>query len=189
MIPKLQYKNYDNVNGSTSGVDTIVLDSVDNLEVNMLISGTGVVSGTKIQSIDTGTLTITTDQNVGATTNEPYSFYFELEFDYPPEIDNKIEQIRPKQTVSVSRSGVRQYLTNYVERIRPLKFKFLNRSQMDELESIFLNWFSLGNAVRYFDDKTLTSYKEYYANKTTFQPEFITGTNELYNLEIEFVRV
>lgn len=189
MIPKLQYKNYDNINGSTSGVNTIVLDTVDNLEVDMLISGTGVTTGTKIQSIDTGTLTITTDQNVSATTNEPYGFYFELEFDYPPEQDDKVEEIKVNQTISTSRSGNRQYLTRYIERIRPLKFSFLNRAQTEFLETMFADWFSTGGAVRYFDDKTINTYKTYYANKTDFSPSYTVGTNELYSVEIEFVRL
>jgi len=188
-IPKIQYKNTDDVNGFTASTTEVVLDSLSGVETGMFFTGPGVTIGTTIVAIDVPGSKVTLSQPITPTLGELFSWFFELEFRYPPESNDNVEESVPDQTISTSRSGFRQYLTRYIELERPLTFNFLTREEINFLKTMFDNWFSLGEYVRYFDDKTLTTFVEYQANDTKFKPSFIQGTSELYSLSIEFVRV
>lgn len=188
-IPKIQYKNVDEVNGFTTSASRIVLDSIVGLEVGMFIIGPGVPDETFIDSIETLNSAINLNRDITPTLGDLFSFGLELEFRFPPEKNDNRESIEPDQTISQSRSGVRQYLTRYLEKKRPLEFNFLNLEEIVFLETMFNNWFSLGEFVRWFDDQALDSYVEYQADDTKFDPKFIQGTSELYSLKLDFVRV
>lgn len=188
-IPKIQYKNTDDVNGFTASTTEVVLDSLDGVETGMFFTGTGVPEGTTIVSIDVPGLKVTLSQDITPTLGELFSWFFELEFRYPPESNENVEESNPDQTISKSRSGVRQYLTRYTQLERPIGMNFLTREEINWLKTMFDNWFSLGEFIRWFDDQTIDSYVEYQANDTKFQPEFIQGTSELYSLKFDFVRL
>lgn len=188
-IPKIQYKNTDDVNGATESTTVILMDSIVGAEVGMNFFGPGVPDGTLIQSIDAINSKFTLSQGIALTLGSNFSWCYELKFRYPAEENENKENTNVDQTISVSRSGVRQYLTRFIEKLRPLKFNFLTREEIDWLETMFDNWFSLGEFVRYFDDQNTNNFVEYQANDSKFSPKFIKGTSELYSLEIDFVRV
>lgn len=188
-IPKIQYKNTDNVNGYTELENEIVLDSLVGVEIGMNFFGNGVPVDTTILSIDVPSSKVVLSKNVTPTLGEFFSWAFELKFRFPPKINDNFENAEPDQTISTSRSGHKQFLTRFIELARPIEFGFLNLAETKWLETMFKNWFSLGEFVRWFDDQNSENFVEYQAADTKFKPRFMQGTNELYDLKINFVRL
>lgn len=188
-IPKIQYKNTDDVNGFTISSNIVQLDSLSGVEIGMFFTGPGVPGETIIDSIDIPNTQVTLSNDITGTIGDLFSFGFELLFRYPPESNDNLEKSSPDQTVSISRSGVRQYLTRYTELERPITMNFLTREEIDWLKTMFDVWFSIGESVRYFDDQLTTSFVSYQGDNTDFEPGFIKGTSELYSLSFDFVRL
>lgn len=187
-IPKIQYKNVDDVNGFTTSTTRIVLDDITGAEPGMLFTGPGVPEGTFIDNIETANNAFNLTQEITPTLADLFSWCFELKFRYPPESNDNFEKSKVDQTVSTSRSGVRQYLTRYIERERKLGLNFLNLDEINFLKRMFDESFSFGEFVRWFDDQLTNDFVEYQANDTDFDPAFIQGTSELYALDLDFVR-
>lgn len=188
-IPKIQYKNTDDVNGFTVAANEVVLDSLEGVEVGMKFTGPGVPGETFIDSIDVPNSKVILSDNITGTLGDLFSFFYELEFRFPAEKNDNFEKLSPDQTISTSRSGVRQYLTRFTEKERKLEFNFLNRDEIIFLQKMFDDWFSLGEFIRYFDDKTTGDFLEYQANDTKFDPKYLQGSSEVYSLLIDMVRV
>lgn len=187
-IPKIQYKNVDEINGATTSTTRVVLDDITGVETGMTFTGPGVPDGTTIVSIEPVDSAVNLSQDITPTAGDLFSWFFELKFRYPPAANENLESTKVEQNVSISRSGVRQYLTNYVEKERVLGLSFLNRSEIDFLQTMYDDSFSRGEFVRWFDDQTTSDFVEYQANDSDFIPTFIPGTSELYSLEIKLVR-
>lgn len=191
LIPKIEYKNVDTT-GDTHTSTTIddIADTSD-LEVGMFVRGSGVPTGATVATIAANSITI----SAAATTtvnNVTLAFGWKIEFDYPP-VEPTGEAYETKSTISESLSGIQQVSVNNVEVTRNLKFSFLSPTiyalMIDFLEDSAL----LGDAFRYYEDKTSTSsYVTYELNDLKVVPKKIaprSTTTYSWEIPLKFRRV
>lgn len=174
-IPKIEWKNAT-VAGDTSSGSAVIqnLTSTSGLAVGMFCKGTGIQSGAKILTVDSATQVTLTLTATATASGVSLDFGFELAFDYPP-IENSGEKADAVETVSISRSGVRQVSVSYIEIKRNLEFSFLSQTLKLELDTFMHSHALYGNDFRYFDDKTLTSYVTYSLGGLKYDPKKIAG--------------
>ena len=114
-----------------------------------------------------------------------------ITFDYPP-IEEGNESLDAKERVTVSLSGKRQVLVDYVEAVRNLKFSFLSESLKESLKTFFLTHAYLGNSFKYYDDKNSSEYKTYELSTLQFTPKkvgIVTANTYRWEVPFKFRRV
>lgn len=192
LIPAIEWGPGTPINGArTLGSAILTLDDTSILSPGMFAYGNGVPVRTKILTVDSPTQ-VTLDKNLESTAaSDTYSFYNRYEFTAPA-TDDDGEQTEADQKTTESLSGKRQTQTNFVEKIRPLKFGHVTKDDKELLEnSFFTNWAIYGKTFRYFQNFDLPDFVVYENDNKSFKtkrqvkkyPDF------LYEIQFKFRRL
>jgi hypothetical protein len=114
-----------------------------------------------------------------------------IEFTYPPAQDEG-EQIDAKEKQTTALDGTRWVKIDYWEVRRKITLSFLTDAQIAALRTWYLSHASMGYFFRWYEDKALTSYREYQIEKNSFTPAKVVpvGANSfLWEVSLEFRRV
>ncbi len=190
LIPRIEW-NELSLTGDTH-TSTLIDDIADvsEIKVGMIVTGSGVQTGTAVQSIGANSvvLTLPTTTTLG---NTPITMFERFDFDYPPVTDSD-EDLAPNRKETRSLTGESQVQHNYLEWQRDVTFDFLTETQKDTLKEDFLqDWAIYGNEFRYFYDKADSAYVEY--SLRTANPKFKRTVKKhpyfLYQTKFQFKRV
>lgn len=116
-----------------------------------------------------------------------------IEFDYPPSDDfrNQNYQVDSKETVSSNGRSQTQY--NYMENNFNLSFTFVSEALKNKLDWFFKSHGLRGKEFKYFEDKSLTTFKTVRLNSKSYQPEILFPTNTpnefVYQIKINFTEL
>lgn len=173
-IPKIEYNLYTLAGDTNSG--TAVIDNVDttNIVAGMRARGANIPAGTTVITVDSATQVTLSANSTGTVSAVAIDFFKEISFDYPP-IEPGGEKYDPQETNAISRSGVRQTSSSYIEVSRSLVFSFIRDAIKLQYQNFFLSWGYLGKSFRYYDDKTTTNYIDYELKDLKFEPKKITA--------------
>ena len=188
-IPRLEWNDQSVTATLTSGSPTLSgISSTAEINVGMIASGTGIPSGAAVISKTVSSVTL----SANATSSGSYaiSFVERIDFDFPPTDDTE-EQLKPKQTVTKSLSGLTQVVTDYVEAFRSVTLGFISSTVADKLRDNFFEYASLGNSFRWFEDKAIGSSKTYELNRYEFSRDrqIKKHPSFLYEIKLSFRRV
>lgn len=87
--------------GGASAATTMVMQSVDNIQLNQYIVGTGIAAGTYVSAINTGTKTITLSAATTANASGTYSFFTQK----PGEVDTSTTGFNLSQKITALTSA------------------------------------------------------------------------------------
>jgi hypothetical protein len=114
-----------------------------------------------------------------------------IEFTYPPAKDEG-ESIDAKEKQTTALDGTRWVKIDYWEVRRKITLSFLTDAQIAALRTWYVSHASMGYFFKWYDDKALTSFKEYQIERNSFTPAKVVpvGPNSfLWELTLEFRRV
>jgi hypothetical protein len=100
-----------------------------------------------------------------------------IEFDYPPSDDFRNTNIMANSSEAVSNNGKIQVQYNFTENNASLSFTFISEELKLKLDAFFLNHALKGNSFKYFEDKTLPTFKTVTLDKRTYAPEILFPSN------------
>jgi len=155
-IPKIEWLK-STLSGTTSIGSPIVTAIADTslVEVgqtyDMFFEGTGIPAGAIVLSKTSSTVTLDLDATAAGT--ETFTFGYRIEFDYPPKKEPIGENPKFNGSVATSKSGLVQYITDYIEIETTLEFSHITQAIKDKF-----NWFLLthclsGNEFSFYRDK------------------------------------
>ena len=114
-----------------------------------------------------------------------------IDFSLPPEgFDNEGRTSEVAAKVSEMQSGLQQISINHVKDKFDIKFKWIDKSIVDAVESFIINWAALNNTFKYFPDKDEATFYECYIDKRSlrFRPKRL-NTNNKYEFKLSFYRL
>jgi hypothetical protein len=114
-----------------------------------------------------------------------------IEFTYPPENDQG-EQFDAKEKQTIALDGTKWTKVDYIEVKRKVVLSFLTDAQVTALRTWYTSHASLGYFSKWYEDKGLTSYREYQLDKNAFTAQKVVpvGVRDfLWRVTIEFRRV
>lgn len=114
-----------------------------------------------------------------------------IEFTYPPK-DDQGESIDAKERQTTALDGTRWVKIDYWEAKRRITLSFLTEAQINALRAWYKDHASQGLFFRWYDDKTLTTFREYQIERNSFVPQKVVpvGVREfLWEVTLEFRRV
>lgn len=155
-IPKLEWKK-GTVTGTRSiGSPTITgIASTASIETglayNMFFEGSGIPAGTTVLSKTATTVTLSANATTAGTSS--YSFGHRIEFELPPKKDPIGEQPKWTGTVATSKSGLTQYIEDFIEIETKLEFSHVTQAIKDKFEWFLLTHCLKGSSFSYFQDK------------------------------------
>lgn len=155
-IPKLEWKKAT-LSGTTSiGSPTVTgianTDAVETgLAYNMFFEGTGIPAGTTVLSKTATTVTLSANATVAATNT--FSFGHRIEFELPPKKDPIGEQPKWTGSVATSKSGLTQYIEDFVEIETKIEFSHITQAIKEKFEWFLLTHCLRGSSFSYFQDK------------------------------------
>jgi hypothetical protein len=189
-IPRLEWNDQSATGTRTAGSPTIsAISSTAAINVGMIASGTGIPTDAVVISKTANSVTL--NVNATASGTSVVSFFERIDFQYPPSADTE-EQLKPRQTVTESLSGLTQFVTDYLEAFRSVTLDFLTKTVADKLQNNFYLYAYKGGAFRWFPDQAIPgTYQNYELGRFDFQrdrqvkkhPEF------LYQVKFQFRRV
>jgi hypothetical protein len=155
-IPKIEWKK-GTLTGTTSVGSPIVTGIADTslvqtgLAYNMFFEGAGIPAGALVLSKTASTVTL--DQNATAAATVPLNFGFRIEFELPPKKDPIGEQPKWTGSVAISKSGLTQYMEDFIEIETKLEFSHITQAIKDKFEFFLLTHCLGGRSFSYFQDK------------------------------------
>jgi hypothetical protein len=198
-IPKIQWKT-GTVSGTTSIGSPTVTAIADTsaietgLAYDMFFEGTGIPAGAVVLSKTASTVTL--DKNATVAATNTFSFGHRIEFELPPKKDPVGEQPKWTGTVAVSKSGLTQYIEDFIEIETKLEFSHITQAIKDKFEWFLLTHCLKGSSFSYFQDKnepTSELIVEKNDNYTTPNFKIITrkgaGFSFLWGFKLEMRRV
>lgn len=150
-IPRLEWNDQSVTGTRTSGNPIISgITSTAAINVGMIANGTGVPSDAEVISKTATSVTL----NVNATSSgtSAVNFVERINFEFPPTSDTE-EELKPRQTVTESLSGLTQVVTDYLEAFRSVELSFIPSTVADKLRDNFYQYAYKGNSFRWFADK------------------------------------
>ncbi|MFN8741539.1 MAG: hypothetical protein ACK5YR_16560 [Pirellula sp.] len=157
-IPKIEWKNQSLTATRTGGSNTLTSVTTTNIEVGMLIEGTGIPSGTTVLSKTVSTVVMSANAISPGTSS--LDFLYRISLQYPP-IEPTGAKLNTNAQISESLSGVRQVSIYNIEEIRTLSFSFLTETIKNSFDTFLKTHGCFGQSFRYFEDATLTSFNTY----------------------------
>lgn len=188
-IPRLEW-NDQSVTATRSNGSPVLssISSTAGINAGMIASGTGIPSGATVISKTVNSVTLSDVATSSGTS--AVNFVERIDFDYPPTADTE-EEFKPKQTVTASLSGLRQYVTDYLEATRSVQLGFLTQAIADKLRDNFYLYAYVGGSFRWYPDKALAGYQTYELAKFEFSRDRQVKKHPsfLYALKLDFRRV
>lgn len=187
-IPKIEWKNLSLTATRTGGSNTLTSVTTTNIEVGMLIEGTGIPAGTTVLSKTVSTVVMSANASNPGTSS--LAFLYRIEFEFPP-IEKAGEQIDSKERQSVSISGKVQTSIDFIEAKRTLNFSFLSQALYESLKSFFITHGYAARPFLYYEDKTLGASVEYELSDLKFMPTKIVpkGFDYVWSVVLKMRRV
>lgn len=198
-IPKIEWKKGTLTGTRTSGSAVITgISNTDSVQTgaayNMFFEGTGIPAGTTILSKTVNSVTLSANATSNGTSS--FSFGHRIEFDLPPKKDPVGEQPKWTGTVATSKSGLTQYIEDFIEIETKLEFSHITQALKDKFEWFLLTHCLKGLSFSYFQDKnepTSELIVEKNDNYTTPGFKIITrkgaGFSFLWGFKLEMRRV
>lgn len=155
-IPKIEWKK-GTVDGTTSiGSDTVTgVASTSAIETgqpyNMFFEGTGIPAGAVVLSKTVNSVTL--DKQATANGTATFSFGHRIEFELPPKKDPIGEQPKWTGSVAVAKSGLTQYIEDFIEIETKLEFSHVTQAIKEKFEWFLLTHCLRGNTFSFFQDK------------------------------------
>lgn len=155
-IPKLEWKK-GTLSGTTSiGSPTVTgIANTDSVQTgaayNMFFEGTGIPAGAVVLSKTSNSVTL--DKNATAAATNTFSFGHRIEFELPPKKDPIGEQPKWAGVVATSKSGLTQYIEDFIEIETKLEFSHITQAIKDKFEWFLLTHCLKGSSFSYFQDK------------------------------------
>lgn len=192
-IPKIEYKNVDTTGDTTNGNGTIAnIPDTTGIEVGMFVRGTGVPSGATVGSKTASSVTLASGALCTVTdTGVAVEFGIKIEFEYPPK-EPRGEKLNTNAVVSESISGVRQVSINHIEATRNPVFSFLSPTIKALMDTFLQTHACNGEAFRYHEDKTSSSYVSYELEDLKVEPKKIAPRSDStfsWEIPLKFRRV
>ena len=190
-IPKIEYKNVTRTGDTHTNTTIDDLSSTSDLEAGMTVTGSGVPTGATIVSVDSASAITISAATTSSLNNTSLSFAHVISFDYPPKED-KGDSKTINSATSVSLSGVRQVSVNHTEVIRAPIFSFLSPTLYTSMVTFLDSHACLGEAFRYYEDKTSGTYTDYELKDLKYDPKKIaprSTTTYVWEIALRFRRV
>ena len=155
-IPQIEWKK-STLSGTTSigsAVVTAIADTSEievGLDYDMFFEGTGIPAGAVVLSKTVSTVTLDMNATVAATNT--FSFGHRIEFELPPKKDPIGDQPKWNGTVATSKSGLTQYIEDYIEIETKLEFSHITQAIKDKFEWFLLTHCLKGLPFSFFQDK------------------------------------
>jgi hypothetical protein len=188
-IPRLEW-NDQSVTATRSNGNPVLssISSTAGINAGMIASGTGIPSGATVISKTVNSVTLS--EGALSSGTSVVNFVERIDFDYPPTEDTE-EEFKPKQTVTASLSGLRQYVTDYLEATRSVQLGFLTQAVADKLRDNFYLYAYVGGSFRWYPDKALAGFQTYELAKFEFSRDRQVKKHPsfLYALKLDFRRV
>lgn len=188
-IPRLEW-NDQSVTATRSNGNPVLssISSTAGINAGMIASGTGIPSGATVISKTVNSVTLS--EGALSSGTSVVNFVERIDFDYPPTEDTE-EEFKPKQTVTASLSGLRQYVTDYLEATRSVQLGFLTQVVADKLRDNFYLYAYVGGSFRWYPDKALAGFQTYELAKFEFSRDRQVKKHPsfLYALKLDFRRV
>jgi hypothetical protein len=92
---------------------------------------------------------------------------------YPPKGKVPVDKQDATRHDSITTSGLRQSITERVDRIVTLDFPFVPESDVTNWDA-FVSWAIVGGQFQYYPDSTLSSNNTYQVVDTQLGPEFVS---------------
>lgn len=150
-IPRLEWNDQSVTGTRTSGNPTISgITSTAAINVGMIASGTGIPSDAAV--ISKTATSVTLSENATSSGTSVVNFVERIDFEFPPTSDTE-EELKPRQTVTESLSGLTQVVTDYLEAFRSVELSFIPSAVADKLRDNFYQYAYKGRSFRWFADK------------------------------------
>jgi len=116
-----------------------------------------------------------------------------IEFDYPPNDDFRNQNYVADAKETVSSNGRSQTQFNYMENNFNLVFTFISEAIKLKMDLFFKTHGLLGKEFKYFEDKSLTTFKTVRINSKNYTPSILFPTNVpnefVYQIKIAFTEL
>jgi len=198
-IPKIEWLK-GSVTGTSaigSPVITAIADTsavVTGATYNMFFEGAGIPAGAVVLSKTANTVTL--DQNATAAATVSFDFGHRLEFDLPPKKEPIGTDPKWSGSTSTSKSGLVQFIEDYIEIETSLQFSHVSQAIKDKFEWFLLKHCLRGSEFSFFSDKNEPASElvvEKNDNYTTPGFKVITrkgaGFNFIWSFKFSFRRV
>lgn len=198
-IPKIEWLK-GSLSGTTSIGSPTVTGIADTSDIitgepyNMYFEGTGIPAGAVVLSKTASTVTL--DKNATVAATNTFNFGFRLEFEYPPEKDPIASNPRWQGSVTTSKSGLTQYMEDFIEYETKLSFSHIKQAIKDKYEYFLVSHALGGESFSFFRDKNEPASEEVVEKNDSFvNPNFkvITrkgaGFSFLWEFKLEFRKV
>lgn len=174
----------------TSGNPTISgITSTAGINAGMIANGTGIPTDAVVISKTVNSVTLNVNATLSGTS--AVNFVERIDFDYPPSDDTE-EELKPKQSITESLSGLTQVVTDYLEAFRTVEMGFLTVTVADKLKDNFYLYAYKGQSFRWFPDKAFpASFQTYELGKWDFSRDRQVKKHPsfLYRIKMTFRRV
>jgi hypothetical protein len=154
-IPKIEYLK-STLTGTTSIGSPIVTGIADTGSVvtgapyNMFFEGTGIPAGALVLSKTSTTVTL--DKNATVAATNIFTFGHRIQFDYPPKKEPIGENPKWVGSVSTSKSGLTQYMEDFIEIETSLEFSHISQDIKDRFEYFLLTHCLRGSSFSFYRD-------------------------------------
>ena len=162
-IPKIEW-----LKGSVSGTSSIgypvitaIADTsaiVTGATYDMFFEGTGIPAGALVLSKTASTVTL--DQNATVAATNTFSFGHRIVFEYPPKKEPIGENPKWFGSEATSKSGLVQYVEDFVELETSLDFGLISQDIKDRFEFFLLTHCLSGKSFSFFRDKNEPASEE-----------------------------
>jgi len=155
----------------------------------MIANGTGIPTDAVVISKTVNSVTLNVNATLSGTS--AVNFVERIDFDYPPSSDTE-EELKPKQSITESLSGLTQVVTDYLEAFRTVEMGFLTVTVADKLKDNFYLYAYTGQSFRWYPDKAFTaSFQTYELGKWDFSRDRQVKKHPsfLYRIKMTFRRV
>lgn len=117
---------------------------------NMFFEGTGIPAGAVVLSKTASTVTL--DKNATANATNLFSFGHRIQFDLPPKKEPIGQNPKWTGSVATSKSGLTQYLEDYIELETTLDFSHITQAIKDKFDYFLLTHALGGRSFSFFRD-------------------------------------
>ena len=154
-IPKIEWKQTQTNSTISIGSDLVSVASVSSsqIEVGMLVEGTGIPADTTVLALNSDT-EIQISNNATANGTYLLDYLFRIEFEYPLKGDPIPENKNISASTKKVRSGEEFTTLHFIENEPTLRFSHIKQSIKEQVDAFVNTQYAEGREWTYFEDKT-----------------------------------